>query len=188
RKALLSVSRRLYAAGVLRQYHASQAINPRKNGAMASRNKDSGPRLSGSSQVAKTSIALLLRRYCDCLYVVLLAGHGSGRGFREIYSPNGAVLQERAASRALSARCIVHCLALHDELGGGDIGRQRHVVHVADALQALDVRIVGVCAERIDDEDYRPDTALGDARGDLHVAAQRTGEQQLDRQPGGSAD
>ena len=51
---------------------------------------------------------------------------------------------------------------------------------VADAQQRIDVRVVGVLAERVDEEKDRRDPAFGDLRGDLRVTAERAGEHPLD--------
>lgn len=44
------------------------------------------------------------------------------------------------------------------------------------AHDRLDVGVVRMRAQRIDEEDHRADTALGDHRRDLRVSTLRTGE------------
>ena len=51
---------------------------------------------------------------------------------------------------------------------------------VADAQQRVDVRVVGVLAERVDEEENRRDPAFGDLRGDLRVTSERAGEHPFD--------
>ena len=49
-------------------------------------------------------------------------------------------------------------------------------MHVADAQQRLNIRVVGVLAQRVDQEEDRFDLAFSHHRRDLGIAAFRAGE------------
>src|SRR5712664_1080017 len=66
------------------------------------------------------------------------------------------------------------------DIGCRDVGGQRHVAHVADAQQRLDVRVVRVFVQRIDDEEDGVDLPLHDPAGDLHIATQWARAEALD--------
>ncbi len=69
-------------------------------------------------------------------------------------------------------------------VGARSVGGDRDVVDVADVQQALDVRLVRVCEKGIDEEYHARYLADRHACRDLGIAAERTGEIAVDRQPG----
>lgn len=83
--------------------------------------------------------------------------------------------------------------ALQYQFARGRIGRQRHIVYVANAHQHLDVWFMGMLAQRVAEENDGIDFALGGQCSDLGIAAFRAAEFQLniqarlsDIRPGGA--
>jgi hypothetical protein len=62
------------------------------------------------------------------------------------------------------------------------VGRQRHIVDIADAQQPLNIRLMRVGVEWIDQEDHRGNPAFGGAGGNLGIAAHGATQHPLDRQ------
>src|SRR5919202_2499118 len=86
-----------------------------------------------------------------------------------------------SAARALSSRVdgwLALVAGLHQRRRDDEVSRRAvagdwHIPHHGDAQQRLHVWIVGLRLERVPEENEAVDAALGDARADLLVAAQR---------------
>jgi hypothetical protein len=59
------------------------------------------------------------------------------------------------------------------DVGGGDVRRERHISHIADSHQGLNVRIVWMLVQRIDNEKDGIDRALYNPVRDLNVTPVR---------------
>ena len=70
----------------------------------------------------------------------------------------------------------------HEQVGGGEVGRQRNVVNIANAEQHLDVGIVRMLVEWVDQEDHGVDIVGHHSSGDLRVSPGRAGLEALDIQ------
>jgi hypothetical protein len=77
---------------------------------------------------------------------------------------------------------------LHDDFRSGEIGRERHVVNVAQPLKALHIRFVRVSGEGVDNENDGGNFVLRHARTDLRIATERPGEVAMNVEPCGFRD
>ena len=68
-------------------------------------------------------------------------------------------------------------------LSRGHIGGYGDVVHVAQAKQVCVIRLIRLGIERIAEKQQQVDLIIGNARGDLLVAAQSAAEKCLDFKP-----
>ena len=73
-------------------------------------------------------------------------------------------------------------------LGGSDIGCNGNVVNVAQAQQVDVVRLVGLCVQRVAEEDEQVYLVAGNAGGELLVAALRSAQKTLYVKPGSLCD
>ena len=65
--------------------------------------------------------------------------------------------------------------AVNQDLGGGNVGGNRHVVHIADAQQIHFVRLAGLGADGVAEEKQHIHFLTGDARHNLLCAAVAAG-------------